>query len=87
MKYEKKTMTQTQEYGQEKASLHILTASIREIRQKTFILTVFFEPAVKHNRNELLYGKSAKTNDYIWRNRLKTLILAILGPLAPVMHN
>ena len=51
MQYEKKkTMTQTQEYGQEKAFLHILTASIREIRQKTFILTVFFEPRVKHNR-------------------------------------
>ena len=52
MQYEKKTMTQTQEYGQEKAFLHILTASIREIRQKTFILTVFFEAVVKHNRNE-----------------------------------
>ena len=86
MQYEKKTMTQTQEYGQEKAFLHILT-SIREIRQKTFILTVFFEPVVKHNRNKLQYGKSAKTKDYSSRNRPKTLILAILGPLAPVMHN
>ena len=83
MQYEKKTMTQTQEYGQEKAFLHILTASIREIRQKTFILTVFFEPVVKHNRNELQYGKSAKTNDYISRNRPKTLILAIFGALSP----
>ena len=63
----KKTTTQTQEYGQEKAFLHILTASIREIRQKTSILTVFFEPVVKHNRNELQYGKSAQTNDYISR--------------------
>ena len=81
MQYEKKTMTQTQEYGQEKAFLHILTASIREIRQKTFILTVFFEPVVKHSRNELQYGKSAKTNDYISRNRPKTLILAIFGAL------
>ena len=57
MQYEKKTMTQTQEYGQKKAVLHILTASMRKIRQKTFILTVFFEPVVKHDRNELQYGK------------------------------
>ena len=72
----RKKLTETQEYGQEKAFLHILTASIRKIRQKTFILTVFFEPVVKHNRHELQYGKSAKTNDYISRNRPKTLILA-----------
>ena len=76
-------MTQTQEYGQEKAFLHILTASIREIRQKTFILTVFFEPVVEHNRNALQYGKSAKTNYYISRNSPKTLILAIFGALSP----
>ena len=83
MQYEKKTMTQTQEYGQEKAFLHILTASIREIRQKTFILTVFFEPVVKHNRNELQYGKSAKSDDFFSRNRPKTLILTIFGALSP----
>ena len=76
-------MTQTQEYGQEKAFLHILTASIREIRQKTFIVTVFFEPVVKHNRNELQYGKSAKTDDFFSRNRPKTLILAIFWALSP----
>ena len=63
MQYEKKTMTQTQEYGQEKAFLHILTASIREIRQKTFISAIFFGPVVKHNRNELQHGKLAKTNE------------------------
>ena len=81
MQDEQKTMTQTLEYGQEKGFLHISTASIHEIRQKTFILTVFFEPVVKHNRNKLQYGKSAKTNDYISRNRPKALILAIFwGP-------
>ena len=83
MQYEKKTMTQTQEYGQEKAFLDILTASIREIRQKTFILNEFFDPVVKHSRNELQYGKSAKTNDHISRNMPKTLILAIFGALSP----
>ena len=80
-------MTQTQENGQEKGFLHILTESIREIRQKTFILAIFFGPVVKHNRNELQYGKSAKTDDFFSRNRPKTLILAIFGPLAPIMHN
>ena len=83
MQYEKKTMTQTQEFRQEKAFLHILTASIRETRQKTFILIEFFEPVVKHSRNKLQYGKSAKTNDYISRNMPKTLILAIFGALSP----
>ena len=53
MHYEQKPVTQTQENGQEQGFLHILTASIREIRQKIFTLTVFFEPVVKHNRNEL----------------------------------
>ena len=51
MHYEQKSMTQTQENGQEQGLLHILTASIREIRQKTLILAVFFRPVVKHNRN------------------------------------
>ena len=60
---------------------------IHETRQKTFILAIFVGPVVKHNRNELQYGKSAKTDDFISRNRLKTLILAIFGPLAPIMHN
>ena len=83
MQYEKKTKTQIQEYGQEMAFLHILTASVREIRQKTFISTVFFEPVVKHDRNELQYGKSIKTNDYNSRNRPKSLISAIFGALSP----
>ena len=56
-------MTQTQEYGQEKAFLHILTASIREMRQKTFIVAIFLGPVVEHNRNELQYGKSTKSDD------------------------
>ena len=64
--------------------LHILTESIRGIRQKTFILAIFVGPVVKDNRNELQYRKSAKTDDFISR---KTLILAIFGPLAPIMHN
>ena len=36
MQYEQKPMTQTQENSQ-KGVLHILTASIREINQKTFL--------------------------------------------------
>ena len=83
MQYKQKHITQTQENGQEKRFLHVLTASIREMRQKTFKLAVFLGPVVKHNRNKLQYGKSAKTNDYISRNRPKTLILAIFGALSP----
>ena len=56
-------MTQTQENGQEKGI--ITPQSIREIRQKTFILAIFVGPGVKHNRNELQHGKSAKTADFI----------------------
>ena len=37
----KKHITQTQENGQEKRFLHVLTASIREMRQKTFKLSHF----------------------------------------------
>ena len=83
MQYEQKHVTQTQENGQEKCFSHVLTASVREMRQKTFKLAVFPETVVKHNRNELQYGKSAKTNDHISRNRPKTLILAIFGALSP----
>ena len=83
MQYKKKHITQTQENGQEKRFLHVLTASIREMRQKTFKLAVFLGPVVKHNRNKLQYGKSAKTNDYISRNRPKTLISAIFGAPSP----
>ena len=83
MQYEQKHITQTQENGQEKRFLHVLTASIREMRQKTFKLAIFLGPVVKHNRNKLQYGKSAKTNDYFSRNRPKTLILAIFGALSP----
>ena len=87
MQYEQKHITQTQENGHEKRFLHVLTTSIREMRQKIFKLSIFLGPVVKHYRNELQYGKSAKTNDYSSKNRPKTLILAILGPLAPLMHN
>ena len=83
MQKEQNHITQTQENGQEKRFLHVLTASIREMRQKTFKLAVFLGPVVKHNRNKLQYGKSAKTNDFISRNRPKTLILAIFGALSP----
>ena len=83
MQYEQKHITQTQENGQEKRFLHVLTASIREMRQKTFKLAIFLGPVVKHNRIELQYGKSAKTTDYISRIRPKTLILAIFGALSP----
>ena len=48
-------ITQTQENGQEKRFLHVLTASIREMRQKTFKLAIFLGPVVKHNRNGLQY--------------------------------
>ena len=83
MPKEQKHITQTQENGQEKRFLHVLTASIREMRQKTFKLAIFLGPVVKHNRNKLQYGKSAKTNDYSSRNRPKPLILAIFGALSP----
>ena len=46
-------ITQTQENGQEKRFLHILTASICEMRQKPFRLDILLGPVVKHNRNEL----------------------------------
>ena len=83
MQYKRKHITQTQEYGQEKRFLHVLTASIREMRQKTFKLAIFLGPVVKHNRNELHYGKSAKSDDFYTRNRPKNLILAIFGALSP----
>ena len=53
MQYKQKHITQTQENGQEKRFLHVLTASIREMRQKTFKLAIFLGPVVKHNRNKL----------------------------------
>ena len=83
MQYKQKHITQTQENGQEKRFLHVLIASIREMRQKTFKLAIFLGPVVKHNRNELQYGKSAKSNGFFSRNRPKTLILAIFGALSP----
>ena len=83
MQYEQKHITQTQENGQEKCFLHVLTASIREMRQKTFKLAIFLGPVVKHNRNKLQYEKSAKSNGFFARNRPKTLILAIFGALSP----
>ena len=49
MQYKQKHITQTQENGQEKRFLHVLTASIREMRQKTFKLAIFLGPVVKHN--------------------------------------
>ena len=55
MQYKQKHITQTQENGQEKRFLHVLTASIREMRQKTFKLAIFLGPVVKHNRNGLQY--------------------------------
>ena len=56
MQKEQNHITQTQENGQKKRFLHVLTASIREMRQKTFKSAIFLEPVVKHNRNELQYG-------------------------------
>ena len=53
VQYEQKRITQTQENGQEKRFLHILTASICEMRQKPFTLDIFHGPVVKHNRNKL----------------------------------
>ena len=64
-----------------------MTASIREMRQKTFKLAIFFGPVVKHNNNELQFGIAAKSNVFFSRNGPKTLILAIFGALSPVMHN
>ena len=55
MQYKQKHITQTQENGQEKSLLHVLTASMREMRQKTFKLAIFLGPVVKHNRNGLQY--------------------------------
>ena len=83
MQKEQNHITQTQENGQEKRFLHVLTASIREMRQKTFKLAIFLGPVVKHNRNELQYGKSTKSDDLFPRSRPKTLILAIFGALSP----
>ena len=83
MQYEQKHITQTQENGQEKCFLHVLATSIREMRQKTFKLAVFLGPVVKHNRNKLQCGKSAKSDDFFSRNRPKTLILTIFGALSP----
>ena len=83
MQYKQKHITQTQENGQEKRFLHVLTASIREMRQTTFKLAIFPQPVYRHNKNELPYGKSAKSNEYFSRNKQKTLILAIFGALSP----
>ena len=81
MQYERKHVTQTQENGQEKCFSHVLPASVREMRQKTFELAIFLGPVLKHYRNELQYGKSAKSNDFSSRNRQKNFI-HFLGPLA-----
>ena len=76
-------ITQTQENGQEMRFLHVLTASIRKMRQKTFKLAIFLGPVIKHSRNEPQCGKSAKSDDFFSRNRPKTLTLAIFGALSP----
>ena len=55
VQYEQKHITQTQENSQEKCFLHVLTTSIREMRQKTFKLAIFLGPVLKHNRNGLQY--------------------------------
>ena len=52
MLYKQKHITQTQENGKEKRLLHVLTASIHEMRQKTFKLAIFIGPVIKHSRNE-----------------------------------
>ena len=83
MQKEQKHISQTQENGQEKRFLHVLTASIREMRQKTFKLAIFLGPVVKHIRNELQYRKSAKFDDIFSRNRAKTLISTVFGALSP----
>ena len=83
MQKEQNHISQTQENGQEKRFLHVLTASIREMRQKTFKLAIFLGPVIKHSRNEPQCGKSAKSDDFFSRNRPKTLILAIFGTLSP----
>ena len=64
MQYEQNHITQTQENGQKKRFLHVLTASIREMMQKTFKLAVLLGSVDKHNRNEFQHGKSAKSNDF-----------------------
>ena len=53
VQYEQKRITQTQENGQEKRFLHILTASICEMRQKPSRLDILLGPVVKYNKNEL----------------------------------
>ena len=63
MQYEQKHITQTQENGQEKRFLHVLTASIREMRQKTFKLAIFLGPVIKHSRNEPQCRKSENQED------------------------
>ena len=72
MQYEQKHITQTQENGQEKCFLHVLTAAIREMMQKTFKLAAFLGPVVKHNRYDLQYGISTKSDDLFPRSRPKT---------------
>ena len=53
MQHKQTHITQTQENGQEQRFLHVLTESIREMRQKTFRLAIFLGPAVKHNGDGL----------------------------------
>ena len=67
-------MTQTQEPGQGKVFLHILTRVNTRSKAENIYIAIFVGPVVKHNRNELQYGKSAKTDDFISGNSPKTLI-------------
>ena len=47
---------------------------------KTFFSTTFVRAAVRHNRNELEYAKSAKSNDFFQRYWPKTPFWAHFGP-------
>ena len=77
LQYKQEHITQTQENDQEKRFLRVLTASIREMRQKTFKLAIFLGPVV--NKIEMGY----RNRNFFSRNGPKTLIFAIFGALSP----
>ena len=66
---------------QEKGFLRILTnVNTRNNDENIFFSTTFVRAAVRHNRNELEYAKSAKSNDFFQRYWPKTPFWAHFGP-------
>ena len=79
MQYHVNPTNQTQEKG----FLRILTNVNTRNNDENIFSTTFVRAAVRHNRNELEYAKSAKSNEANSRNWTKTPFWARFGHVWP----